>query len=363
MRRFAIACVVLAACSRLFGLNGVTADDRDGDHWPDAIDNCPDDYNPDQSDVDHNGVGDRCQLCESPSGLDDDGDGIPNECDGCDNRLPDDNHDGVPDACEHLNDAGMIVIPTPDAACPLCAPCALGPPHDEDRDDLADACDDCPIFANTAVGAGLGDADGDGVGDLCDVSTDPSHQIFDAFAEPNQSWFQTGVWTVSGDELHVTLGTALQTRQLGSGKSHFALRTSMATTGSVIGQAKAGVMASRGGNLDSSSYDEQIQCGITAAGETTSSGSVELSLAIPAKPTIVVTMPLPVATRYRVMLEYEVKAAAIRCFATPEDGSGTPVELDMPEGSPSNENWATGLFAAAGAGLATFEYYELVTDN
>jgi hypothetical protein len=362
MRRVAIACVVLAACSRMFGLDGVPADDRDGDHWPDAIDNCPNDYNPDQSDVDGNGVGDRCQLCESPTGLDDDGDGIPNECDGCDDRLPDNNHDGVPDACEHLNDAGMIVIPTPDAACPLCAPCPLGPPHDEDHDDLADACDDCPIFSNGAVGPGGGDADGDGVGDLCDVSTDPSHQIFDAFAEPNQSWFETGTWTVGDDALHVALGNVARFRQLGSGTSHFAIRTSMSAVGSLIAEAYAGVIATRGGNLDSTSYDEQLRCG-TRVGESTNGSTLLLEESIPQKPTMMFAVPLPNAARYRIELEYEFRAAAIRCFAIPEDGSGTPVELDAPEGDPSTANWTTGLFTAPGAGLAAFEYYDVVTDN
>jgi hypothetical protein len=363
MRRLAIACVVLAACSRLFGLDGVTADDRDGDHWPDAIDNCPDDFNPDQSDVDHDGIGDRCQLCESPSGLDDDGDGIPNECDGCDNRLPDDNHDDVPDACEHLNDAGMIVILPPDAACPLCQPCALGPPHDEDGDTAADACDNCPIFP--AIGAGgsdLGDVDGDGVGDLCDVSTDPSHQVFDAFSEPNQSWYQTGLWLVSGDELHVMLDATAKYRQLGSGKLHFAVRTSMTAVGSLIGQANAGVAAARGGNLDSSMFDEHLQCGLRAD-ESTNGAALVLEISIPQKPTTSVSMPLPAATHYRVELEYDLKAAAIHCVGIPADGVGTPVQLTLPEGSPSTENWATGLFAAPGIGSATFAYYDLVTDN
>jgi hypothetical protein len=362
MRRLAIACVVLAACSHIFGLDYVPPDDRDGDRWPDGDDNCPDVYNPDQSDIDGDGVGDRCQLCESPSGLDDDGDGIPNECDGCDNRLPDNNHDGVPDACEHLNDAGMIVIPTPDAACPLCAPCLLGPPHDEDHDAIADACDDCPIVINGAVGPGAGDSDGDGVGDLCDVSTDPSHQIFDAFAEPNQSWYETGPWTVGSDELHVTLGNLARYRQLGSGKSHFAVRTEMIAAGSLIGQAHAGVIATRGGNLDSTSYDEQLRCGLQA-GEASNGSALVLEELIPNKPTMTMTMLLPVADHYRLQLEYSVKSAQILCSAIPDDGSGTPVEIPAPESDPSTENWTTGLFGAPGLGQATFEYYDVVTDN
>ena len=35
--------------------------DRDKDNVPDFRDNCPDKYNPDQADLDHNGVGDICQ--------------------------------------------------------------------------------------------------------------------------------------------------------------------------------------------------------------------------------------------------------------------------------------------------------------
>ena len=34
---------------------------RDKDGVPDFRDNCPDKYNPDQADLDHNGVGDVCQ--------------------------------------------------------------------------------------------------------------------------------------------------------------------------------------------------------------------------------------------------------------------------------------------------------------
>jgi hypothetical protein len=39
----------------------VAPTDRDNDGVPDFKDNCPDKYNPDQADIDHNGVGDACQ--------------------------------------------------------------------------------------------------------------------------------------------------------------------------------------------------------------------------------------------------------------------------------------------------------------
>jgi hypothetical protein len=40
--------------------------DRDKDGVPDFKDNCPDVYNPDQADLDHNGVGDVCQVGFKP---------------------------------------------------------------------------------------------------------------------------------------------------------------------------------------------------------------------------------------------------------------------------------------------------------
>jgi hypothetical protein len=60
--------VVVAAAAAGWLLAGCTAnggpqpDDRDHDGIPDEVDNCPDVYNPDQADSNHNGVGDACDT-------------------------------------------------------------------------------------------------------------------------------------------------------------------------------------------------------------------------------------------------------------------------------------------------------------
>jgi hypothetical protein len=56
--------------------------DRDGDGVPDAIDNCPDMPNPDQSNVDGDALGDACDPCPiDADNTDLDGDGVPGLCD------------------------------------------------------------------------------------------------------------------------------------------------------------------------------------------------------------------------------------------------------------------------------------------
>jgi len=64
---------------------GIALPVPDGDHdgVPDARDNCPTVFNPDQADCNHDGVGDACEIAAG---------------------APDLNHNGIPDGCECLGD-------------------------------------------------------------------------------------------------------------------------------------------------------------------------------------------------------------------------------------------------------------------
>ncbi|MBM4386507.1 MAG: lamin tail domain-containing protein, partial [Deltaproteobacteria bacterium] len=104
--------------------------DKDADGVYDIPDNCPDVYNPDQTDSDDDGVGDEC---DSP----DCGNMVPEGGEECD-----DGNDVIGDGCE--------------PGCKLSA--------DGDDDGIFNSIDNCPDVYNPAQE----DTDADGAGDLCD---------------------------------------------------------------------------------------------------------------------------------------------------------------------------------------------------
>ncbi len=117
------------------GLGDVCDDDIDEDGLPNNEDNCPFFANPDQFDEDGNGIGDICEPT-----ADGDGDGIPNAEDNClftpNSDQADFDGDGIGDVCD----------------------------DDIDGDGITNDKDNCPDFPNPAQL----DSNGDQKGDACE---------------------------------------------------------------------------------------------------------------------------------------------------------------------------------------------------
>ena len=171
--------------------------DADGDGVCGDIDNCPASYNPYQTDIDGDGIGDECDGC-----LDEDLDLVCDNLDNCpgtpNGNQADSNHDGIGDVCDSCLDADSDSICNNLDNCPNTSNLDQ---TDSDHDGIGDLCDVCPFDANNTVNAdgtcgdietcpndadndGLcdnedncpdtpnpnqTDRDNDGIGDLCDV--------------------------------------------------------------------------------------------------------------------------------------------------------------------------------------------------
>jgi hypothetical protein len=346
--KWMLALLTLSACSQWFGLSNAPSDDPDGDHIPNDKDNCPNTYNPDQSDLDGNGIGDACDFCGADGGSDDDddGDGIPNECDACDNRLPDNNGDGIPDACETL------------PGCTDCAPCALGPAHDEDGDLIADACDLCAIDGLAVTP----DVDGDGVGDPCDATiavTPPSRQLFDPFAAPNQDWLAYGPddWKVTTDVLRIQTSQAnpASYRFLGTGFNHFVLRTIISGTAGNNNSQIAGLIASRG---KLPNPDESFQCKITFPKEP-AAPSFDFTHGMSGIMTTAISTMLTDVNHYQMTLDINTGTGAETCTVVSlANDQAKVIQLAFTSAFP----FATGV-ESQGGGNASFEYFQMASDN
>ncbi len=167
-----------ANCDGFDGIDkGLYDGDFDDDQVLDAGDNCPDVYNPDQSDSDGDKVGDVCDTGDAADAISDtDGDGLPDTFDICpeqfgsaelagcpaDVEVKDSDGDGLGDDVDLCPfDAG----PAKNSGCP-----AGNTANDQDGDGLTDDVDQCPDKFGDATHNGCPppDSDGDGLADDVD---------------------------------------------------------------------------------------------------------------------------------------------------------------------------------------------------
>ncbi|MBI3242532.1 MAG: FecR domain-containing protein [Chloroflexi bacterium] len=164
------------------GFDGIDEELYDGDYDDDGLadagDNCPDVYNPDQSDSDGNKVGDVCDAGEAADIIGDtDGDGLPDTFDLCPDQFGAADLAGCPDEVEVKDSDGDGLGDDVDL-CPFDAgpaensgcPATGNTTNDQDGDGVTDDVDQCPDKFGDAAHDGCPppDSDGDGLADDVD---------------------------------------------------------------------------------------------------------------------------------------------------------------------------------------------------
>jgi hypothetical protein len=178
--------------------------------------------------------------------------------------------------------------------------------HDEDLDQVDDACDRCPHVGDPPQA----DADNDGVGDACDPRPGVADRIarFDAFASIPSDWTLPAGWSIASDALVGTsVNTSVASLDLAVGADVIAF-SHVTVTGTAI-DTNAGMLV----NFVSSS--EFYKCGL----------HVEPRLELVEFPAIALdSQALPSSAWLDADLEVESNSGALRCRAA-RDGSAVEI--------------------------------------